>query len=190
MRLILASQSPRRKEILSYFHFPFEQRSPHFDEESVPFHGDAVAYARELATGKALSIHEDEALILSADTVVFCAGKLFGKPATQEENVTMLDALAGKWHTVITAVVAKYGNRIESRYEETSVLFHPLTHAQILSYCSAFHLLDKAGGYAIQEGGGIIVKRIEGSYTNVMGLPLDALGNVLHPFGIDLWQNI
>jgi septum formation protein len=190
VRLILGSQSPRRREILSFFSLPFEQVSAHFDEESVPFEGDPVKYAKTLSEGKANSLMNrfPNAVILTADTVVFKEGKIFNKPANEEENFAILQELNGSWHSVFTSITTTYDSLKITECDETRVQFHKLNETQLQSYHKAFQGNDKAGGYGIQEAGSIIVKRIEGCFYNVMGLPLNALQKVLKPVGIDLWQ--
>lgn len=190
MQLILASQSPRRKEILEYFSLPFIQRSPYFDEESYPFDNDPIAYAIALAKGKAASLVDQfpHHLILSADTVVYCEGKVYGKPSSHEHAYQMLQELSGRWHSVYTALTLCQNNKRISECEETKVLFHPLQPQEIRRYVETFHTFDKAGSYAIQKGGSIIVRKIDGCFYNVMGLPLALLKNLLQHFGIDLWD--
>jgi septum formation protein len=190
MRLILGSRSPRRCEILRYFSIPFEQVSSHFAEELVPFEGDPIAYVSTLSKGKGISLvaHYPKAVIVTADTVVFKDGKIFNKPANREDNLTMLQELNGSWHSVFTAVTAmKESDQITS-YQETRVQFHHLTDHELNLYVRAFPGEDKAGGYGIQMGGNMIVRRIEGCFYNVMGLPMSALQDVLNKVGIDLWH--
>lgn len=192
MRLILGSQSPRRREILDYFALPFEQISSDFDEESVQFKGNAAEYAIAIARGKAETLSKlyPEAAILSADTVVHQEGRLFGKPANHSEALASLKQLAGKWHSVFTGVVVYSKGKFYSDVEETKVLFNPLTQAQIETYLEALHWADKAGGYAIQLAGSLIVRRIEGCYYNVMGLPINTVEGLLKKTGIDLWDHL
>lgn len=189
-RLILGSQSPRRSEILSYFSIPFEQISSQFDEESVPQISDPIAYALEISLGKANSLAKlyPEATILTADTVVFKEGKFYGKPLNVEDATHSLRELAGGWHSVYTALALWHGGEIHSGAEETKVLFNPLTELQIERYLAALHWADKAGGYAIQLAGSLIVRRIEGCYYNVMGLPVYKMAELLKSVGIDLWN--
>src|ERR1700722_1549812 len=103
-RIILGSQSPRRKEILGYFNIPFEQHTPPFIEESVQFHGDPIAYVNELSRGKAESLHHlyHEALILTADTIVYCDGKVYNKPKSYEEAFQFISEFSDHWHSVYT----------------------------------------------------------------------------------------
>lgn len=192
MRLILGSQSPRRKEILTYFSLPFEQISSSFDELSIPFDGDPKSYSLKIAEGKANDLAElyPEAAILTADTVVFKDSKVYGKPADNKEARLMLKELAGGWHSVYTGVVLSYQQQFFSGVEETKVLFNPLTDEQINCYLEALHWADKAGGYAIQLAGSLIVKRIEGCYYNVMGLPINVVDALLKKIKISLWDHL
>ncbi len=192
MQIILGSGSPRRGEILRFFSLPFIQVPSAFDEDSVPFAGDPASYVQELSRKKGeslLSIYPDQP-ILTADTTVFCEGTIYNKPKSREEAVFFLQNLSGKWHSVFTSLSLFYQGRGETRCEETRILFHPLTFDQIESYLQHINFLDKAGSYAIQQGGGLIVKKIEGCYYNVMGLPLGALRELLLSIHIDLWQHM
>ena len=190
MRLILGSQSPRRTEILGFFTHPFEQITSHFAEELVPFEGDPVIYASSISQGKASSLiaRYPKTVILTADTVVFKEGKIFNKPADEQENFATLKELNGSWHSVFSAVTATNGMHSCTVCEETRVQFHHLTDSQLQLYHSAFQGTDKAGGYGVQMGGSMIVKRMEGCFYNVMGLPIGALQQVLKEVGIDLWH--
>jgi len=190
MRLILGSQSPRRKEILSYFDLPFTQATPPFDEEAVPFDGDHVKYVCTLAEGKALSLSSvyPDSLILTADTIVWKSGKLYGKPSNSQEAFLILSELVGQWHSVFTAVSLFHNGTVSTTYEETKVLFNSLTPDEIRHYHTKLHLTDKAGGYAIQMAGGLIVNKIDGCYYNVMGFPINSVRTLLLKAGIDLWN--
>lgn len=191
-RLILGSKSPRRHEILSYFSIPFEQISPAFCEEDIPENPDPKVYAFDIALGKAndLSHQYPDASILTADTVVFKGGKFYGKPSDRREAHRSLQELAGGWHSVYTALVLAHQGKIHSGIEETKVLFNPLTSLQIERYLDALHWADKAGGYAIQLAGSLIVRRIEGCYYNVMGLPIHQMAALFKLIGIDLWEHL
>jgi septum formation protein len=188
--LILGSQSERRKEILSYFSLPFVQIPSHFDEAKIEFLGDPKQYAMTLSSKKADTLAEQfqDRLILTADTVVFFKEKIYNKPTSKEHAHAMVKSLAGHWHTVVTAVTVRQSNVIVTDCEETRILLQPLTDAQINVYHSCCHFLDKAGGYAIQKGGSMIVSQIEGCYYNVMGLPVGLIRTLLLGFGIDLWD--
>lgn len=188
--IILGSTSPRRKEILSFFQIPFIQASPDFDEDSVPQHLDPDAYAVEIAKGKLLSLipkHQDS-LIITADTVVYKEGLYFGKPKNEEEAAFFLNSLQGSWHSVISAVCLYYKGQIVTQAEETRVHFNFLTNEEILKYISFVKWQDKAGGYSIQDSGGLLVNRIEGCFYNVLGFPINTFRYLLKEVGIDLWQ--
>lgn len=192
MRLILGSQSPRRKEILNYFTIPFVQISSSFDEESVPFQSNPVQYAQELSVKKAqeLAPRFPGDAILTADTVVFQEGKIFNKPKDAQEAFHMLRSFSGRWQQVFTAVTVQKDSAVFSACEETKILFHPLTDEQIELYLRSASFLDKAGGYAIQGTGSILVSRIEGCYYNVMGLPVNLVKVLLNKVGLDLWKHL
>ena len=188
--LILGSQSPRRKEILNFFSFPFESAVSYFDEEAVSFQGDPASYVCEIATGKAqaLAPRFPNDLILTADTTVYKNGIIFGKPASAEEAFNALSELAGDWHSVFTGVTLLVGDQLWSAVEETKVLFNPLTAGEIRYYHKKLHWADKAGGYAIQMAGGLAIKKIEGCYYNAMGLPINSVRELLLKVKIDLWD--
>lgn len=192
LRLILGSQSPRRKEILSHFNIPFEQAFPPFNEDAVPFRGHPGEYVCELSKGKADSLYPlyQDAAILTADSVVFKDGIIFGKPKDRGNAVQTLQALANAWHTVYTGVTIRFKEKEFHQFEETRVLFNKLTPAQIDLYIERLKCSDKAGGYGIQMGAGIVIKRIEGCYTNVMGLPVNTLCELMSKIGVDLWHHL
>lgn len=192
MKLILGSQSPRRREILSYFSFPFQQATSEFDEDSVPFSGDPLEYVQILSKGKneKLFLQFPDDIILTADTIVYRAGKIYGKPRDQEEGIKNLTSLAGQWHTVYTGITLRYKEQEWQDMTETQVLLNALNDKQIRTYYDKLPYADKAGGYMIQQAGGIIVQRIEGCYYNVLGLPLNSLHKLLLNLEIDLWDYI
>ncbi len=192
MTLILGSQSPRRREILNFFDLPFRQVSPSFDESSVPFQGDPEHYVQQLAKEKALSLAQQlpPSLILTADTIVYKEGKIFGKPSGEKDAFNYLKELSGQWHSVFTGLALYHYNQMLHTVEETKVLFNELTEDQIHTYYRSLPWADKAGGYMIQGAGSLVVKCIEGCYYNVMGLPVNALCSLLQQVGIDLWQHL
>ena len=192
MELILGSQSPRRKEILEYFDLPFQQASSDFDEDSIPFSGTPADYTITLAKGKKeiLARQFPDALILTADTVVYKEGIIYGKPINDLQAMEFLRELSGKWHSVYTGINVYFQGKEFHDVTETRVLFNSLNEDQIRAYNKKLHYTDKAGGYMIQQAGGIIVKRIEGCYYNVMGLSINSLKNLLLNFGIDLWNHL
>ncbi len=192
MRLILGSQSPRRKEILNFFSLPFIQISSGFDEEKILFEGNPAQYAETLSLEKAKLLHLrfPGDLVVTADTVVFFDNEIFNKPENEAAAFLMLRKLSGYWHQVFTAITVHSPTRVLTRSEGTKILFNSLSDEQILLYHRHCPCLDKAGGYAIQGQGSLLVSKIEGCYYNVMGLPVNLLREVLYPFGIDLWRHL
>jgi septum formation protein len=190
MKIILGSQSPRRKEILGYFSLPFTQVSPDFDEDSLVFKADPVNYVMALSKGKAesLVIQFPQSIILTADTIVYREGKIYGKPKNEKEAFAMLTELSGEWHTVYTGITLQKDKEAFSGFEATRVLFNDLNSKQISHYIAKNEWADKAGGYAIQSRGGLIVSKIDGCYYNVMGLPINTVERLLKHFGIELWD--
>jgi septum formation protein len=190
IRLILGSQSPRRREILSHYSIPFEQATSQFAEEAVAFHGDPKQYVITLSKGKAdaLAHRFPNEAILTADSVVYLDNKIYNKPLDEKEAYQMLSELSGKWHSVYTGVTLRHGNKEYHQVEETQVEFNSLSEAQINSYIETRQWSDKAGGYGIQTSGGLIVRQITGCFYNVMGLPINTVRDLLMHIGIDLWK--
>lgn len=188
--LILGSQSPRRVEIMGYFSLPFRQVASHFDEESIPYAGDPAEYAVMLSMEKAKVLQKNfpKATILTADTVVSIDKLLLGKPKNDQEVLEMLNLLNGRTHSVITGVSVVSPNGTVSAHEETKVTCNSLTPDELHRYMRKLKLTDKAGGYAIQNSGSLLVKGIEGCYYNVCGLPINTVRIVLQKIGIDLWD--
>jgi septum formation protein len=192
MQVILGSQSPRRKEILSYFNIPFEQIPSSFDEDLVPFNGEPKEYVSKIAREKAnvLAKLHPEATIITADTIVYSNGKVYPKPENLEIAHEFLIELSGKWHSVFTAVTIRIGGKEYSGIEETRVLFNDLKPEHIRRYHQAINVSDKAGAYAIQETGSLVCKQIEGCYYNVMGFPINTVRELLLKAGIDIWEYV
>lgn len=187
--LILGSQSPRRKEILSYFRVPFQQISPNFDESLIPTSLPPPEYVTTLAKKKAEAISLSESdIVITADTVVILGTKILGKPSSIEHAVEMLLALSHTTHEVVTGVCVRTQSKILTSFQTTKVTFLPLTKENALAYATHFNVLDKAGGYAIQDGGAIIVEKIEGCFYNVMGLPLRITVDMLSKVGVHIWD--
>ena len=190
MQIILGSQSPRRQEILSAFSIPFAQVPSNFDEESVHYQGNPGEHAMFLSQKKSETLFSEypDAVILTADTVVFYEGKLFNKPQDENEAFFFLSTLCGHWHSVFTGVTVRRGPLAYTDVEETRLLFNPLTPDQIKQFHAHCYFLDKAGGYAIEKSGNLIVSRLEGCYDNVLGLPINTTRKLLLKVGIDLWD--
>jgi septum formation protein len=171
-KLILASTSPRRAELLQSAGLSFETVRPDADEK--PQTGETpVQYAVRTAREKAESIKtRPGAVILGADTVVAVEGSILGKPADEEDARRMLRLLSGKLHEVITGVCLRSAEKTVCFHTATAVLFRELSGEEIAAYVATGDPLDKAGAYAIQNGAAGMVRRIDGSYSNVVGLPL------------------
>lgn len=190
--IILASISERRKEILNFFSLKFKCMGSNFDETKIKFLSDPKYYAIDIATGKANAMDKkyENDVIITADTVVYAKNKIYTKPKNEKHAFRILTELSNSSHSVFTAVCIKYKNQIFSDIEETKITFHPLTDEQIKKYHKSFYFSDKAGGYAIQKAGSIIIKDMIGSYYNVMGMPINILTTLLLNVGIDLWDHL
>jgi len=183
VRLVLASGSPRRREILSALGLEFDVRAPDIDETLQPGEG-ADAAARRLAERKAAAVEAGpEELVLAADTIVVLDGELLGKPEGVEEAAVMLERLAGRSHEVVTGLALRAGADTRSIAARTEVVFRVLDRTEIAAYVATGEPLDKAGGYGIQGYGSALVERIEGDFFNVMGLPVPAMLTLLRATG-------
>jgi len=186
-KIILASASPRRKELLEAIGLKFEVEPSNY-EEDIRSTADPHELVKSLSLAKARAVagNHRSALIIAADTLVVCEGRLLGKPHTETEAREMLEAINGKQHSVITGftIMDAGDNRAVSGSVETRVYVKRLTSEEIVAYVKSGEPLGKAGGYAIQGLGSVIVERIEGDYCNVVGLPLSALAESLKEFGV------
>ncbi|HEY4365190.1 MAG TPA: Maf family protein [Bryobacteraceae bacterium] len=173
MDLILASQSPRRSELLRTAGIPFRGRVRPVEEKRAPDEAP-LDYALRLAREKAEASWEGSAdeIVLGADTIVVLGDRVFEKPSDAADARAMLQALAGREHTVITGICLRHGSGAIADTESTRVRFVPLDPAEIDAYVASGEPMDKAGAYAIQGLASKFVERIEGCYFNVMGLPL------------------
>ncbi|MCX6909324.1 MAG: Maf family protein [Verrucomicrobia bacterium] len=186
MKLILASASPRRAELLRSLGLQFDimpTGATERDEHPTSFHDLAIHNAQTKASD--VAARHPDALILGADTIVVPGGEVFGKPRDLDDARRMLRSLSGRSHSVITGVclIHRGGNRERAFAVETRVQFRALSDADIEQYLDAVHVLDKAGAYAIQEGPPLVAG-IEGSYSNVIGLPMERLAAELREFGV------
>lgn len=185
-KLLLASQSPRRKELLEMIEPGYANAVIHDIDETYPDDMPVLKIPEYLSRIKAeaykYQLRNDEILI-TADTVVICEGRVLGKPHSRTEAIAMLKQLSGKTHTVVTGVTLTSIEKSETFAETTHVTFDNLTEEQIEWYFDTFQPLDKAGAYGIQEWiGGVGISGIKGCFYNVMGLPLHHLYNVLTKF--------
>ena len=173
-KIILASKSPRRQELLKLMGVDFRIVLKEVDE-SYPEELSPEEVAVYIAEKKAKAFDEslaDDEMVLTADTIVVIDGRILGKPDNEEHACEMLNTLSGKMHQVVTGVAFLYKNRLSSFYEVSDVHFRPLTEEQIRHYVQTSRPYDKAGSYGIQEWAGLVgIERINGSYTNVVGLP-------------------
>ena len=183
--IILASQSPRRRELLSNI-FPSFSIIPSDADETLPENASPADCAIEIARRKVLDVksRSDDALIIGADTIVVKDNKILGKPKDEEDAFSMLSALSGGEHTVYTGLVVSYGAKLLCCAEATEVTFRPLTPEMIRAYIKTGEPMDKAGAYGIQQKGAILVDKICGDYFNVVGLPVCRLSKMLEDLGI------
>jgi septum formation protein len=178
--ILLASTSPQRRAILEQLGLPFEVVGPRYEEHDPP-DADPVELVREHARGKARSVADEagDRPVLGVDTTVVCAGHVYGKASGPEDAAEMLEALAGATHEVVSGLCLVTPGWEELDHEITRVTFRPLTARDIATYVASDEWRDRAGAYAIQGLGAILVARIEGDYLNVVGLPAALLVRVL-----------
>jgi len=179
MNVILASQSPRRKELMGLFHIPFTIYVPHADETMDPTLSPAQAVAL-VSRRKAEAVpHGPEDLIIAADTIVVCNGQILGKPRDEQDASQMLHLLSGRDHQVMTGMTVLLGDVCKTVTEVTDIHFRDLTDREIAAYIATKEPMDKAGAYGIQGGAALFAERLCGDYYNVMGLPVCRLGQLL-----------
>ena len=195
MAIVLASASPRRKELMEQFCgkdlviFPAEGEE--VDSDNVGPGETVEALARGKAREVAARLRSEgagnrEDIVIGADTIVWHEGRIFGKPHSREEAAAMLRSLSGCTHEVYTGVSLIYGDRELTEHEKTAVTFRVMTEKEILDYIATGEPMDKAGAYGAQGLGALFVSSIEGDFFNVMGLPLCRLGLMLKKTGVEL----
>ncbi|MDO4952974.1 MAG: Maf family protein [Synergistaceae bacterium] len=186
--IMLASASPRRRALLSELGWNFKAVVSYFDE--VPLEGESPeAMSGRFALGKAAEVSGrfPKALVIGADTIVVIDGEVLGKPADEKEACRMLAKLQGRSHTVMTSVsIVSSGRQLSGFVEKTDVVFRKLSEEEIKGYVATGESLDKAGAYAIQGYGMLLVERINGCYFNVVGLPVERLSIELDKLGFSL----
>lgn len=188
MKILLASNSPRRREIMGLLRIPYTVVTLEGIDESYPSDLPAHEVSEYISKKKSAAflkkINKDE-LLITADTIVICEGKILGKPKDSEDACKMLSFLSGKTHKVTTGVTLATHEKKVSFTSESFVTFAELTDEEIRYYVDTFHPLDKAGAYGIQEWiGAVAVAKIDGSFYNVMGLPIHRLYQCLKEFNI------
>ena len=188
MNLILASASPRRKELLSLFHIPFLVRVADIDETMDPGKLPCDEVARVSARKAAAVAREEDDVVIAADTIVVCGNRVLGKPHSPEEAKEMLALLSGRDHQVMTGCTILRGDRSVTFTEVTDLHFKPLSHREIEDYVNSGEPMDKAGAYGIQGGAAIFCQHIHGDYYNVVGLPVCRLGRFLEELAPEFFE--
>lgn len=188
MALILASKSPRRRELLAQMGLTDFEIHPAVGEELAEPGLTPPELVQALALHKAREVAEKFAhpgdLVIGADTIVVLDGQVLGKPHNEAHALEMLTALAGREHHVYTGVAVLQDSRELAQVEDTAVWFRDASEAELNRYIATGEPMDKAGAYGIQGRGGLLVSRIEGDYTNVVGLPIVRLASMLAQFGV------
>ena len=186
-KLILASQSPRRRELLGLFRLPFEIRVADIDEEmnpDLPPYDEVARVSREKAS--AVERAGDE-IVIGADTIVVCEGRVLGKPRDAQEAKEMLTLLSGRDHQVMTGMTVLRGTQVLTCTEVTDIHFRELTEKEIAAYVATGEPMDKAGSYGIQGGAALFAEKMVGDYYNVMGLPVCKLHAMLNQIAPELF---
>lgn len=175
-KIILASGSPRRREMMQMLEMPFDvivSNSEEVMDESLPLQERIIDVARQ----KAQAVFEEhpDAIVIGCDTVVVAQGEIFGKPKDKDQAREMFEAMRGTYHTVLSGVCIMSAEETYSFADETEVHFNQMSDQEIEEYISTDEPYDKAGGYAIQGRSGVFIREIRGSYYNVVGLPIDRI---------------
>ena len=192
--IYLASQSPRRAELLHQIGVEFSVRVADIDESGLPAESPET-YVRRIAAAKARAVFErlDQAghvkPILAADTTIALDGDIIGKPAGRDDCCRILRQLSGREHEVLSAVALLHGDRLELRLNRSRVWFRRIESRELDAYCATTEPMDKAGAYAIQGKAAIFIERLEGSYSGVMGLPLCETAELLGEAGIEIFDD-
>ena len=190
-KIVLASQSPRRQELLRNIGITkFDIRVPEADETypETLSPQEIVAYISRVKAEAAAALCTEEEIVITADTMVFLDDKRLGKPHDEADALEMLTALQGRHHTVCTGVTVRQGGRAITEVETTEVYFRAATEAELLGYIATGEPMDKAGAYGIQGKGSLLVEKIHGDYFNVVGLPVMRLSRMLGQFGVRFFE--
>ncbi|HID65582.1 MAG TPA: septum formation protein Maf [Aquificaceae bacterium] len=184
MKIILASSSPRRIEILSLLRLKFEIIPAKIREEKIE--GKPILTARKLAKEKALAVWKQnrDSVVIGADTLVFLGKEIIGKPGSEEEAFAILRKLSGRWHKVVTAVAILTPFRKVVLHDVAKVKFRNLNDEEIMNYIKTGEPMDKAGAYGVQGFGATIVEKIHGSFYTVMGLPIVKVYEILREYNL------
>ncbi len=191
-KIVLASKSLRRKQILEQVGLKFSVDVSNFDEKTVSAKkpGELVKLL-SLAKANAVADKYKDAIVIGSDTVVVLGSEILGKPETKKEAKKMLEKLSGKTHFVFSgyAIIDTKDNKTISGYVKTKVKFKDLTDKEISTYVTKCEVLDKAGAYAIQDKAAVFIEYIQGDYLSIVGLPLAAIYKALKKFGVDITKN-
>lgn len=187
MKLVLASSSPRRSELLAALNLQFEVRSPDVDETRFPDETPG-SYVERIARAKAVAVAGSNEIIVAADTTVVFEGKVMGKPGHPEEARSMLRRLQGARHEVLTGLAVSSLGETHSLVDATEVEMMSMTDEEIAAYVAGGEPMDKAGAYALQGEGGVFVTSVHGSPSTVVGLPIHQLPRLLARVGVELSQ--
>ncbi len=179
MQLILASQSPRRKELLGFLHIPFVIRAADIDETMDAAKPPEAEVARVSRKKAEATPREPGDIVIAADTIVVCDGQVLGKPQSPEHAIHMLSLLSGRAHQVMTGLTVLRDRQVLTCTECTDIYFRPLSEREIENYVATGEPMDKAGAYAIQGGAALFAQHMVGDYYNVMGLPVCKLWQLL-----------
>ena len=182
MNVILASQSPRRKELMGLYHIPFIIRIADIDEHMDPNLPPAQEVARVSRLKAEAVPRQAEDVVIAADTIVVCDGQVLGKPRDEADAYRMLRLLSGRDHQVMTGLTVLQGEKAVVHTEVSHIHFKPLSDGEIFAYIHTGEPMDKAGAYGIQGGAALFAQRLEGDYYNVMGLPVCRLGQILRQY--------
>ncbi|MBE6940228.1 MAG: septum formation protein Maf [Ruminococcaceae bacterium] len=187
--IVLASGSPRRQELLQrmgieHFDVVVPQAEESFPADLTP--QEVVCHISLAKSRAAKELCPEDAIIITADTMVFLDDKRLGKPTDEADALAMLTALAGRHHTVCTGVTVRQGDRVQTCAQSTDVYFRPASREELLAYIRTGEPMDKAGSYGVQGKGALLVERIDGDFFNVMGLPVLLLSRMLADFGVTL----
>lgn len=190
-QIILASQSPRRRQLLAQigvedFTILIPEADESYDPACSPQEIVGSICRKKALAARALA-DDPTAIIIAADTMVFLDGLRLGKPHSEQEAFEMLSALSGRTHQVCTGVTVTQGDRLDTRVETTGVTFRPMAEREIWAYIRTGDPMDKAGSYGVQGKAALFVSGIDGDYFNVMGLPLHLLGQMLADFNVELF---
>ena len=188
MELILASQSPRRRELMELFHIPFVIRAADIDE-TMDAAADPFQEVARVSRAKAMAVpRQPEDVVIAADTIVVVQGQVLGKPQDEKDAFRMLRLLSGREHQVMTGLTVLRGEQMVCHTEVTNIYFRPLSDNEILSYIRTGEPMDKAGSYGIQGGAALFAQSIEGDYFTVVDLPVCRLGLILRQIAPEIME--